>query len=421
MAVGRVNKSNVDTLLAVSQTPQYLWDKELKGFGVKATPTGRKVFLVQYRLGGRAGKAQRVTIGVHGKITADEARRKAKSLLGELAEGKDVAAIKRVEKNERRSAVTVAELATDFLESFVKAKRKPSTQAEYARIIRKIIVPSLGHHRVKDIGHREIERWHIGMRPTPTQANRSLAVLSKIFSWAMRTGQRPDRINPCSGIEKFKEQPRKRYLSENELATLGSVLRQAETIGIPWDIDDTKPTSKHLPKEKEKRIRTIDPFAVAAIRLFLLTGARLSEILGLRWEEVDLEAKVLRLPDSKTGAKSIALNAPAISVLNTLPRLAGNPHVIPGLLPGSRRADLKRPWRAIRSLAGINDVHIHDLRHTVGAVAVASNVSLRLIGGLLGHSSEKTSARYAHISDNPIREASEIVGERISKALEFRK
>lgn len=398
-----------------------MWDNELKGFGLKATPTGRKVFLVQYRLGGRSGKAQRVTIGVYGNITADEARRKAKALLGELAEGKDVAAIKRLEKNEKRTAVTIAELAKDFLEGFVKAKRKASTQVEYARLIRKIIVPSLGKQCVRDLSHREVERWHIGLRPTPTQANRSLAVLSKMLSWAIRTGQKPDRINPCSAIEKFKEQPRKRYLSDSELAALGSALRQAETIGIPWVIDKSKSASKHLPRDEAKRTRIIDPFAVAAIRLYLLTGARLSEVLTLRWDEVDMEWRVLRLSDSKTDAKLIPLNAPAIAVLDAMQKLKENPYVIPGLLPGSHRADLKRPWNAIRSLAGIEDVHIHDLRHTVGAVAVAGNVSLRLIGGLLGHASEKTSARYAHISDNPIREAAEIVGERISKALNFDK
>lgn len=419
MPRGKISKSSVDALNALGGKPMFLWDTELRGFGVKATPAARKVYLVQYRIGGRAGRAQRVTLGTHGNITADEARRKAKQVLGEIADGIDVAAEKRRRKHVDKSAPTIAELTADFLEVLVKGKRKRSTRVEYERLLAKAIIPVLGKRLVRDVTHGEVERWHLGLKATPTQGNRAMAVLSTLFSWAIRGGYRSDRHNPCTGIEKFKEGPRKRYLSERELAALGAALREAETVGVAWDIDETKPTAKHLPKRPENRRTRIDPFAAAAIRLFVLTGARLGEILTLKWEYLDLDAGVLRLPDSKTGAKILTLNAPARAVLASLPRVEGNPYVVPGDLPGAHRTNIKRPWTMIRRLAGLEDVHIHDLRHTTASVAVASNVSLTLIGGLLGHKSQQTTQRYAHLSDDPLRDAAEKVGARIQQAMDM--
>lgn len=418
MATGRITKSSVDALRAVAGKPAFLWDNELRGLGVKATPAGRKVYLVQYRLGGRGGRAQRVTLGTHGNITADEARQKAKQVLGKIADGIDVAAEKRKQKQVDRSAPTIAELAADFIEILVKAKRKPSTRAAYERLLGKLVLPALGQRRVRDVTRGDVERWHLGLKATPIQGNRALAVLSTLFSWAIRGDYRPDRQNPCAGIEKFKEEPRKRYLSERELAVLGAALREAESIGAPWAVDETKPTAKHVPKQAEHRRTKIDLYAAAAIRLFVLTGARLGEILTLKWAYLDLDAGVLRLPDSKTGAKILNLNAPALAVLAALPRDADNPYVIPGELPGKHRIDIKRPWNMVRKLAGFHDVHIHDLRHTTASVAVASNVSLALIGGLLGHKSQQTTQRYAHLSDDPLRDAAEKVGARVQRAME---
>ena len=416
MATGRITKSTVDALRALGGKPAFLWDNELRGLGVKATPAGRKVYLVQYRLGGRGGRAQRVTLGTHGNITADEARQKAKQVLGKIADGIDVAAEKRKQKHDDRTAPTIAELAVDFIEILVKAKRKPSTRAVYERLLGNLVLPALGQRRIRDVTHGDVERWHLGL--TPTQGNRALAVLSTLFSWAIRGDYRPDRQNPCTGIEKYKEEPRKRYLSERELAVLGAALREAETIGAAWAVDETKSTAKHLPKQAEHRRTKIDPYAAAAIRLFVLTGARLGEILTLKWEYLDLDAGVLRLPDSKTGAKILTLNAPALAVLAALRRGADNPYVIPGELPGTHRTDIKRPWNMVRKLAGLHDVHIHDLRHTTASVAVASNVSLALIGGLLGHKSQQTTQRYAHLSDDPLRDAAEKVGARVQRAME---
>jgi integrase len=353
---------------------------------------------------------------VHGNITADEARKKAKIVLGQTADGVDVAAQLRQQKQVVRTAPTVSVLADLFL-SVEGKKLKPSTRARYEWLLVKVIRPDFGERMVRGIVKGEVKAWHAKLSDTPTQANRALALLSTLFNLAVDDGYRPDRDNPCEGIKRYKEEPRKVYLSEKQLAALGAALREAETVGVPWLVDETKPNAKHLPKRAENRRTKIDPNAAAAIRLFVLTGARLGEILKLEWEHVDLDAGMLRLVDSKTGAKDIVLNAPARAVLAGLPQLAGSSYLIPGEKPGTHRYDLKRPWNMIRRLAALNGVRIHDLRHTNAAVAVASNVSLRLIGGLLGHASEQTSARYAHLSDDPLRDAAEKIGSRIERAM----
>ena len=231
------------------------------------------------------------------------------------------------------------------------------------------------------------------MRDKPYQANRVLALLSKFFNWCEKHGYRPDSSNPCRHIEKFKEQRRERFLSPLELARLGEALTEAET-------NDTT-----------------SPYVIAALRLLVLTGARLSEILTLKWSYVDYENNLLRLPDSKTGAKVIYVNAPALQILSDLPRLEGNPFVICGKREGARLINPQKPWRRIRKAAGLDDVRIHDLRHSFASVAAGSGQSLPVIGALLGHTQPQTTARYAHLAADPLRAASDAIGGRISDAM----
>ncbi len=417
MPKGKISKSTVDALRPAAERFAH-WDTELKGFGVRVSTEGRKTYIVQYRLHGRGGRTQQVKLGVHGQITAEQARKLAQQVLGEIAGGKDVAAEKRRQRREHREALTVEECSALFLDVHVRVKLKPASISGYTLLFDKLINPEIGNRLVKDVTFGDVERMHHSRRTTPFQANRAVAVLSKMMSWAIRAGHRPDRQNPCKGMERFKERKRQRFLSEAELAALGSAIRQAETEGVPWTIDADKPASKHLPKDAAERRTVLSPFGAAAIRLLIFTGARLREILHLRWEHVDIGAGLLRLPDSKTGEKSIILNPPAIAVLQRLPRLGGNPYVIPGDVDGQPRADLKGPWSMVRGLAKLDGVRIHDLRHTLASHGRAAGLSLSLVGGLLGHRNQNTTAGYAHLWDDPLREAAQKVGDRISNALD---
>jgi integrase len=366
-----------------------LWDDELSGFGLKITPAGRRVYLVQYRLGGRKGRTRRVTIGVHGRITPDQARTEAKRLLGLVAAGVDPAE----EKQRAKDQPEFGNLMTAFLVEHADAKLKASTAAEYRRLDRLYLNETFKRRLVADIARPDVTGLHHSLREKPYQANRLLALLSKFFNWCEKRGYRPDGSNPCRHIEKYKEQKRERFLSEDEMARLGEALADAE----------------------EKKTTT--PWIIAAIRLLVLTGARLSEVLTLKWSYVDLTRGAIRLPDSKTGAKTIYLNAAAVDVLSSISRHENNPYVICGEREGAHLVNLQKPWRRIRKAADLDDVRIHDLRHSFASVAAAGGMSLPIIGALLGHSQPATTARYTHLASDPLREASESIGERIAGSM----
>ena len=228
----------------------------------------------------------------------------------------------------------------------------------------------------------------------------------------------PEGFNPVRGVARFPKSGRERFLTSAELDRLGGALREAETVGIPWTVDPTKAGAKHAPKE-ENRSNRLSPHAGAAIRLLLFTGCRLREILGLRWNDVDLERGVLFLSDSKTGRKTVVLNAPAMAVLTELPRTGT--YVIAGEDAGTDdekpRADLKRPWAAVQTHAKLDGVRLHDLRHTHASFGAAGGLGLPIIGKLLGHKRAATTARYAHLDIDPLRRASEHIGGRLAAAL----
>ena len=244
----------------------------------------------------------------------------------------------------------------------------------------------------------------------PVTANRVVALLSSLFSWGTRRGKLPKDHNPARGIIRFREQGRERFLSSEELARLGDALREAETIGVPWVVDETSPKAKHVPKDNRRT--KLSPYATAALRLLLLTGCRLREILNLRWEEFDHERGMLLLPDSKTGRKPVILSGAAIAVLESIPR-AGE-YVIAGLRPANARHDLKRPWEAIRHRAALGPIRLHDLRHTFAATGAGSNLGLPVIGKLLGHRRAETTSRYAHIAADPLKTAADAIASKLA-------
>ncbi|MCA1491817.1 tyrosine-type recombinase/integrase [Ensifer sp. NBAIM29] len=379
----KITKRIVDQL-----TPgETVWDTEVKGFGVRCRPSGAKYYGVKTRIGGR----QRwITIGRHGSPwTADSARADALRLLGQKAAGKDPAS----ERDQRKQAVSVKELCERFLADYAGTHVKAKTAKDYEHLVRKLIIPALGRHRIADVKRPDVSKFHHDLRDRPYLGNRALAVLSKMFNLAEQWGLRDDNTNPCRHVAKFRENKRERYLTNGELKRLGEVLTEAEASNAE------------------------SPHMIAAIRLLILTGARLSEITTLRWEYVDLEHGLLRLPDSKTGKKDIVLNDAAVDVLRRLPQALDNPYVIVGGRSGHHLVNVKGPWGRIRKKAGLDDLRIHDLRHSFASVAASMGESLPIIGKLLGHTQAQTTARYAHLQMDPLRAASNAIGAKMSLAM----
>lgn len=411
MPNGRISKRSVDALVCPPGKDRVaLWDDDLAGFGIVAFPSGLKSYVVQYR---QNGKSRRVNIGKHGRLTPDEARSEAKKVLGAVETGVDPIA----DKKAARGGIRLREAAEGYLERHVVPKKKPRTADEYRRLLEKRIIPKLGVKRLVDIRHPDVIALHLEIsKDNPVTANRAAMVLSALWGWAAKLEIVSAADNPVRGLEKNREQGRERYLTDAEFNRLGDALREAETKGLPMDIDAGSPNSKHAPKPGTRR-PPIDPFAAAAIRLLLLTGARLREILNLQWSSVDIERGIMFLPDSKTGKKPVYLSEQAIALIKALPIIEGSEFVIPGGKPGKSRSDLKRPWDAIRKAAGLQGIRIHDWRHSFASVGVGQSMGLPMVGKLLGHKNQATTARYAHLDANPLRRAADEIGNRITAAM----
>jgi hypothetical protein len=296
---GRISKRSVDLLHCPSDKDRiFLWDDSLAGFGVAAFATGRKTYCVQYR---QLGRTRRASIGEHGRLTPDEARSEAKKLLGDAARGLDPTATRKA----ARAVSLFREIAGEFMRAHIAAKRKPLTFESYKTLLRLHILPAIGALRMTEIRRAHISKMHSGAAH-PGAANRALTVVSSIWNWAAREHEElvfPQ--NPVKGLKRNPEKGRERFLDHAELGRLGEALMRAENEGLPYSVDETKPSAKHAPKP-ENRLRLIDPFAVAAIRLLHFTGARLREILHAKWEYVDFERGFLNLPDSKVGKRQLS-------------------------------------------------------------------------------------------------------------------
>lgn len=381
----------------------FFWDAEAKGFGLKVTPKGRKVYIVQYRLPGSPTK--RHTLGKHGSPwTPATARTEALRVLGLAAAGIDPAA----EKKRAKADITMAALCDRYMVEGGRTK-KESTRTTERRLIEAHIKPLLGRKPVRSLTKPDIDRFmrNVADGKTATDkrtkfkgrsivtggksaANRTLGFLGPLFEFAIDEGLRTD--NPTRGVKKYKEGRPARFLSNSEIAKVGDALRAAEAAGV-------------------------NPYALAALRLLMLTGCRKNEILKLRWDEVDFEGGFLRLPDSKTGYKPVPVGAPVLSLLSELPRVAGNPFVIVGDLNGRHYVNLQKVWAKVRTIGELKDVRIHDLRHSHGSVGARSGQSLLIIGKVLGHKTTAATARYAHLSDDPVRAAAEITSSKIERSL----
>ena len=395
--------------------PLYVYDTELKGLGVRCMPSGVKSWIVEYRPpgSGRGTSRKRMTLGPTTTLTPDEARKAARNVLAAVQLGADPAR----ERRKGRETPTVAQLLEQYFTEEVKPKRKPRTAELYRYYARNLIVPNLGPIKAPALTKADVARLHrkIG-KQHPITANRVLALVSSLYGFAAsHVPGIPEGLNPAKGIEKFPEEGRERFLSTDELQRLGATLREGETLGFAWRVDEGKPTSKHLAASERRRTQ-LHPAAAAAFRLLLFTGCRLREILHLKWGDVDFERGMLFLRESKTGRKPVILNAPALAVLESLPR-AGS-YVIAGDDPGKPRSDLKRPWRAVANHAGLEGFRIHDLRHSFASIGAGSGMGLPIVGKLLGHAQPRTTQRYAHLDNDPLRRASESIGATLAAAMD---
>lgn len=358
-----------------------LWDSELAGFGCKVTPKGRRSYFLYYRT--KDGQQRRPSIGVHGPLKPEAAREIAKRWLHEVAQGRDPS----LSRAEDRAAPTVRDLCTRYLAEHAETRKKESSVRNDRRLIDVHILPALGARKIAAVARCEVAALHHSLRKTPYEANRMLAMTSKMFSLAERWGLRPDGSNPAKNIDRYREEKRERYLSSVEVARLWQVLNSPEAAA------------------------KASPSAIAAIKLLMLTGRRLNEVLGLRWSWIDLDAKVMRLPDTKNGALLVSLGDAAVAVLSNLKAEARDDiFVIAGQRKGAALVNLQKPWRAVRALAELDDVRIHDLRHTYASIGAGLGMSLPLLGRLLGHTQAATTSRYAHLAQDPVRIAADAIG-----------
>ena len=385
----RISKRTVEGL-PVANRDAIFWDRELLGFGVRVYPSGARVYVVQTR---SRGRSKRVTVGRHGVLSAARARRRAALIIARIKAGEEPLPARAKTNREAGSAVTVTDLARRYFDQYAAVRCKPSTLRCYRSALARQILPSLGDLPARAVEREDVAALHHRLRETPYRANQVLHILSKMFALAEVWGLRDPGSHPVRSIRKYREHKRERFLSEEEFRRLGRVLHEAEA------------------EVGGKGGASIRASAVAALRLLMLTGCRRNEILGLKWKDVDRKAGELRLRDSKTGARAVPLPPAAGTVLAGVPRVPGNPWVITGARPGGRLSNLNDHWLRIRARAGLEDVRIHDLRHSFASRALALGESLPMIARLLGHGQAHTTARYAHLAHDAVKaSASRVAG-----------
>ena len=361
------------------------WDRQLQGFGIRAYPGGGKVYVAQAR--GPKGP-KRVTVGRHGVINADEARRRAGLVIARVKAGEDP--VPEPMAPMPAKGPTVAELAKRYLEQHVAVRCKPKTLKTARSVVERHIVPALGTLPLSAVERSHVLELHQRLSDTPTTANAVVKKLSHMYKLAEGWGLVAGGVNPCRSVAKYPLHRCERFLTDAEFERLGRALDEAEVKG------------------------GASAGAIAAIRLLMLTGCRKSEILTLRWQDVDLVAGELTLADAKTGPRAVPLAPSAVGLLAGLAREPGSPWVIPGHKPGAHMCDIDSAWRTVRARAKLDDVRLHDLRHSYASRALALGEPLPMIGKLLGHSQIETTARYAHLARDSVHEAAVEIGESIA-------
>jgi len=389
----RISKRSIDAI-AVPAKDTFFWDDTLKGFGVKVTKTGKKMFVLQGRLD---GVVRRYTIGQYGSPwSPDQARDEALQFLSQLGRGIDPTA----EKKARRAQGSISDLIAQYVEEGMSHK-KPGTRRLELALFKRHVIPLLGKRRIAEVTRRDIQKFMLDVEAGKTavdfktqsrgrvtvrggkgSANRATDLLSSVFAFAIELGLRTD--NPVKGVKKFKLKRHDRYLNGDELERLGKALSESQRNGT-------------------------SPYAIAAIRFMLLSGCRAGEALNLQWNWIDRDHNLAKLPDSKTGQKILLLGSGAMALLDELEKVSGSPLVFPSAIGGVTPISIQNVWRKIRKLADLDDLRLHDLRHNFASSAVSSGLSLYIVGKLLGHSQSQTTQRYAHLAPDPMRQAADEV------------
>ncbi len=376
-----------------------IWDSELKGFGLRVETTGAKSWVVRYRVGtGRHAPTKQFRIGDAAKLTPDKAREAAADILAQAELGGDPQGDRVAE----RKVLTVTQLCDLYIAEGMSVKKPMTVRLDTIRIERHI-KPQIGAKKLTDLTASDIDRMRDAIatgkvkaeatawtRGGKTAATKSVKLLRAIFVFAI--GRKLCTENPAREVKVFADGKRDRFLSQAELSRLGDALNAAEAQGA-------------------------EPGHIAIIRLLSLTGARKNEIACLRWTEVDLERGLLTLEDSKTGRKVIRLGAAAQELLTTV-RRTKSVYVFPDPRDATLPIrNLDWAWVGIRKRAGLEDVRIHDLRHSFASVGVGGGASLYVVSKLLGHAQSATTQRYAHLSDDPVQAEADRISRAIAGAM----
>lgn len=384
MAKIKLTKTTVDAARAGAQDIE-LRDTLVPGFLCKVTPTGRKVFMVQYRT--NAGERRKPAIGLFGELTVEQARSLAQDWLAEVRRGRDPSALKAA----ARKAPTMKELCTRFIEDYSKSHNKSSTVAGNRKYISLHIEPALGSMKVPDVTRQDIVALMKKREKAPTGANRVLACLRKMFNMAEVWGYRPDGSNPCKHVQKYPEKGKTRLITDAQLSQLYAYLDKADEEGL-----------EH-------------PILTLAIRLQFEFAARMSEILELRWEWIDFSNRRIVWPDSKTGGISKPISEEALNLLTNAHRIGGSVFVCPAVFKPSRSLSKNtyyQGWKRILSRAGVPHVGTHGVRHRAATDIANSGVPVKVGMALTAHKTVTMFMRYVHTEDDPIRNAADLVAAR---------
>jgi integrase len=400
----RITKRVVDSIAPPpsGEAPAEVWDADLRGLHVRVPASGRAVYRLWYRVNGRQ---KVVTLGAHGAVTPEEARQRARTLLGAVAEGRDpVAERKAAEeaaRDQARRAITVGELIDRYLSEgpALNPAKRARSWAHDRTCLESHVRPLIGNVLLANVRRGDVEgimtavlqgktarRKKLGPRAVqnvkggPAAARAAVVATQTLFQWAIQ--RELMESNPARGVKKPPPGKREIFLSDEQVERLLKVISDMETDG------------------------RLAPVFGDTLRLLALTGARRSEVERLRWSEVDFQRGVVMLPDlrSKTGRKTMPLGDPALAILAQRQRIAGSDFVFPGIKRADRPANaLSKNWQRVRAAAGLPAVRVHDLRHTLASFLVARGATLPMIGGVLGHKSSQTTARYAHLQADPLR------------------